>query len=373
MKKKSFYFMLLFCIFVGINACEGKVSAKAYVYLPDGCLFDSQNIVYQKNGTECTVVGYDKYEYRYNIVIPENITDDDGVTYKVTKIQETAFQDAFLLKSVTIPKTVTEIGDAAFAGCMYLSNLSVSTANKVYCSDGKGNIYNKKKTILYIGNPSIDYFVLPKSVKTIHRFAFWKNSKLKKIIFTKNLVSIEESAFRNCDSLKQVSFKNGLKKIGKKAFAFCDLTKVVLPNSVTKIPDWCFWGNDRLKSVKFGNRLVKIGEESFAYCEQLEDITISSNKLNAIGEYAFWHCTSLKSVTIKSSKLNRIGKGAFCGDSRLISINLNTKKLSGKTVGKYAFSGTPDDLIIYVPKSKKKSYKRFMPEKGNPFVRVVGK
>jgi hypothetical protein len=68
------------------------------------------------------------------IVDDDNVTGDfsiqatverNGITYAVTVIAPSAFEDNTSLTSVTIPNTISMIGDAAFAGCSNLMSITV--------------------------------------------------------------------------------------------------------------------------------------------------------------------------------------------------------------------------------------------------------
>ena len=58
------------------------------------------------------------------VEIPETV-EIDGKTYTVTEIAADAFKDNKELTEVTIPGTVTKIGDGAFAGCENLRAIYV--------------------------------------------------------------------------------------------------------------------------------------------------------------------------------------------------------------------------------------------------------
>jgi len=55
-----------------------------------------------------------------DVVIPESVTID-GVSYPVTSISEYAFKNNTELTLVSIPETIIEIGESAFAGCIRLT------------------------------------------------------------------------------------------------------------------------------------------------------------------------------------------------------------------------------------------------------------
>ena len=59
---------------------------------------------------------YSNY-YSGEIVIPESV-NYEGTSYSVTSIINDAFQECTGLTSITIPNSVTEIGDRAFYGCI---------------------------------------------------------------------------------------------------------------------------------------------------------------------------------------------------------------------------------------------------------------
>jgi len=60
-------------------------------------------------------------QYSGDITIPETV-DYDGKTYSVTSIGEGAFKGFFYLTSITIPNSVTSIGNDAFQNCLFIFN-----------------------------------------------------------------------------------------------------------------------------------------------------------------------------------------------------------------------------------------------------------
>ena len=56
--------------------------------------------------------------------IPSTYKTFIGVTFRITKIDDNVFKDCTNLKTVTIPDTVTEIGNSAFEGCRSLEKIN---------------------------------------------------------------------------------------------------------------------------------------------------------------------------------------------------------------------------------------------------------
>ena len=109
-------------------------------------------------------------------------------------------------------------------------------------------------------------------------------------------------------------------------------------------------------------KVTSIAGNAFKDTKKIKKIVIGSN-ITSIGKNAFAGCTSLTSITI-GKNVKKIGKNAFTGCKKLKSIIIKTKKLTTKTVKKGAFNGISKKVVVKVPKSKYKTYKKLLPAKG---------
>ena len=90
---------------------------------------------------------------------------------------------------------------------------------------------------------------------------------------------------------------------------------------------------------------------------------VIGNNIVSIGKNAFAKCTKLVSVII-GKNVTKIGKDAFAGCKKLKKIVIKTKKLTKKSVAKGAFRSVGKKVVVQVPKSEYKAYKKLLRAKG---------
>ena len=143
---------------------------------------------------------------------------------------------------------------------------------------------------------------IPNSVTSIGDYAFEKCSGLTSVTIGNSVTSIGREAFSNCSGLTSVTIPNSVTSIGNEAFWNCrSLTSISIPNSVTSIGRWAFAYCRGLTSVTIPNSVTSIGEYAFSSCSNLENVYCYAEKFSRISgdvfkesyiEYATLHVPS---------------------------------------------------------------------------------
>ena len=245
------------------------------------------------------------------IEIPKNLSEVNGGAFigsglatavfeeGITKVIDGLFSGCGSLQSVTIPDTVTVIGELSFGSCSALTAVEI-----------------------------------PASVTTIGNRAFMQCTGLTGIVLPDSITGIGDSAFANCTSLAQLTLSKRVTQIEKDAFLNCiSLTQVEIPKSLLSASG-IFAGCSGLKTITFEEGTEMIREGLLMNCGGLEEIIIPDTVM-AIGNYAFSGCTNLSKIDIPDSVVT-IGEYAMSSCSGLSAIEIPG---SVTTIGSYAFYG----------------------------------
>ncbi|MCL2013532.1 MAG: leucine-rich repeat protein [Oscillospiraceae bacterium] len=151
---------------------------------------------------------------------------------------------------------------------------------------------------------------IPSSITSIGNEAFRDCAGLTSVTIPSSVISIGHSAFRGCAWLTSITIPNSVTSIGEYAFSGCIwLTSVVIPDSVTSLGQYAFSDCTWLESATLSKGLTRIAIGTFQNCTALTSITIPPRvtSIEGGGSYtsqrgAFSGCTSLATVTFMSAR-----------------------------------------------------------------------
>lgn len=267
--------------------------------------------------------------YGAEVVVPKKVYDGE-TAYTVNELYNT-FQNSTITK-VTLPKDSIII-DGAFENC---SNLR-EVINSQYI----------KKCL----DPAFEHTNLTtidlSGCKVVHGFYDCKN--LESIIL-KVCKTIEHESFVNCPKLKSLGETSSVTEIGAGAFSGCSsLQSIDLSNCIIFGSGWTGYGGifngcASLKSVILPKTLTKIPEGLFSGCSALTSFDFSN--ITSIGNSAF-EGTGLTNVVIPAS-ITSIGYNAFNG-IEYVTINATKVPLLSGSFGQ--------NTVVLVPEEALNAYK----------------
>ena len=224
-------------------------------------------------------------------------------------ISDYAFCECYSLISITIPNSVTSIGESAFYACSGLTSISVESGNTVYDSRNNCNaiIETTTNTLLY----GCQNTIIPSGVSSIGDDAFFDCSGLTSINIPNSVTSIGRDAFGSCSGLTSINIPSSVTSIGERAFMDCSgLTSINIPSGVTSIGESAFTYCSSLTSINIPSGVTSIGDQAFSYCSSLTSITIP-NSVTSIGVWAFQRCSSLETITSQATTAPTISQYTF--------------------------------------------------------------
>ena len=326
-----------------------------------------------------------------DVVIPSEI---DGKT--ITSVAVSGFEDVGNIQSVTLPDTVTSIGQRAFRGCTDLEVVIGGANVEMIDSDAfdntmwdnnlpAGEVYLGKTLYKYassifveteievkagtvgvasgafLNQPNLVGVTFPEGLKYIGSYAFGADAEangnaLTEVVLPDSVVEVGAGAFRYAP-IETLVIGKSVEYIGEKAFfggnisyleynapkgVIADATfsgmeapaTVKIADDVTEFPENLVKGWDGIVSLDFGKGITVIPAGALEGHEMLSEVKFGD--LVRIGNKAF-KGTSLTNVTLPAT-LNRLGDNAFADCSALQSVTIESAEavVSGKTFPAFA-------------------------------------
>ena len=266
---------------------------------------------------------------------PLNVIIKDGAT----KVWENAFMNNSSVVSVTIPDSVTTIEKWAFYNCKNLQSVTVPSSVTEINSEAFSSTpwYNSLPDgFVYIG-------------KVLYA---WKGAMVQgaKLSVKAGTTMITDCAFKNCSNLVGITIPGSVTKIGKEAFSGC--TKL----SSLRVADLAKWLNIDFAYTRYRNSddyytdyssnplyaNTSGGVTLYVAGKEVTDLVIP-NEVTRIPPYAFKNCTGITSAVIPDD-ITAIDIGTFSGCTGLLSVTIPE---SVTEIDKEAFNDCYSLMDIY--------------------------
>ena len=210
-----------------------------------------------------------------------------------------------------------------------------------------------EKTVDILGDDGVCKFIIERKLTEGMPVDFYDEA-------VKNLRSY---ALRGMQGLQSIDLPN-VTDVGSYALAYCpDLKRISLSKCTRFSGNYVFRDCSELESVDFP-LLQTVYEASFAGCNKLASISLPSlvssgsslfgsmgalvsasiPRLTTLPSYAFNNCRSIRQIDLPSVTTIREAVMGICPLLEVVTIGPNIT-----TIHSYAFSGTPDGMIINLP------------------------
>ena len=329
---------------------------------------------------------FGKVAYQYNGGVPKNTTI--RIKKGTVTIAPLAFDFEEGLTGIVLPDTVVTIGRLAFYGSglkklhipksvkeiewneidsSALTSITVDSQNKVYASDARGALFNKKMTILYEypwKNKETSY-VLPKTTAQLSAYSLGC-VYLKDISIPTAVRIIDATAFTSCTRLLAFHVASGNKyfssdKTGclfnKDGTTLLHYPKgktrtnpcVTVPKKTIAVGDYAFANDERIKEIYMSDSVRSIGECAFVNCCKLSKIDFSKN-ITSVGPSAI---TETRWYENQPDGVIYIGKVAYTMKGWKYPVKKLVVKSGTTTIAEGAFIYQTSLQKVELPKSVK--------------------
>ncbi len=259
-------------------------------------------ISYELNTTDGTATVTGCLATVTNLDIPAQITAGEK-TYTVNAVKSSAFQANKTLTSITIPASITTVGNDAFRNIANLKSLYIADL-KAWCAiefaNGNANpLYNVYPTStskwgkVYVEGTAVTSLEIPEGVTSIGR-AFYGFKALESIKLPSTLEVMGDQMLSGCIGLTEVEIPEAVKTMGSVFYGCTGLKKVTILGGVQTMGS-TFSGCEALESVNLPEGLESLGSMAFISCESLTSIELPST-LKSIGTMAFDDCRGLREI-----------------------------------------------------------------------------
>ncbi len=283
----------------------------------------------------------------------------------IEKINAYAFYGCEALKKLNLGENLKEIGEYAFYNCKSLTEINFTPAQQTLGKYSFGSCASLDKIkfsdsgslkvigqYVFAANKGLKEIVIPSTVELIDAYAFYNCTQLKNITIPKSVTAIGRDAFYSVSEIETTTYEGTVEewlKIefgeGESAPTYADsfvfdgvaLTELVVPSSITALPNGCFAGYRGLTKITIPSTCTKIGNEAFFGCTSVTDIVIEEG-VTDIGLYSFAYCPLVTEVVIPNS-MQRMNEGCFAYNIGLEKMTIPFGGYARNTTAQYSLFG----------------------------------
>ena len=292
---------------------------------------------------------------------------------------------------ISIPASVTEMGEAVVGSCPKLETITVAEGN-THFGVFDGVLMDKAQTrlIRYPSKMAGTTYTVPATVKSFDRRAFQHLAFLTSLNIPASVTELDNNTFYAAMSLAEINIdpahtayrsvdgvvysaamdslclypagkpnktytvNAATRIIGESAFDNAShLQTVAIPEGVTTIYDFAFMNCTALKNISFPESVTSLGHSAFFECESLESIVLPPS-ITEIPVTLLAACTSLRSVTIPAG-VTSISMTPFllCPLTEITCLATTPPTLHAMAF----LSMKQGDITLYVPEEAVETYK----------------
>lgn len=214
----------------------------------------------KSNPSEGVAVGFggDKSVSSIESITVESSVTYQGNPYEIKKVVKAGFRGT-PMKAITLPSTILEIGEEAFAYCQQLKSFvipfQVTEIKKSTFLDCRS-----LASVYYAKSDGSGYSTKNYAITSIDDHAFDSCINLSIFALPRAAYIYGESCFQNCRKIRKISFPtkervaSNVLEIGSFAFADCPLlSRVYLETNVKKIENYAFTGCANDLTINYAN------------------------------------------------------------------------------------------------------------------------
>ena len=212
----------------------------------------------------------------------------------VISIGENAFSQT-LIETITLPDTLLEIKDYAFAYTPYLTQVEYPS-----------NVQLGKGVFMYA--TALESVILPDQLEVLNEALLMGTYQLRSINLPTSIHTIEKRALAY-SGINSIELHSGITRIEDEAFRGTQIQSIILPNTLLHLGEYVFSENRILTSFIFSNQLTSIPIGTFSQTGSLTEFVVPTS-ITSIEDKAFKDSIELTSITFHDL-IEHIGDSAF--------------------------------------------------------------